>query len=107
MTLSEGAVMQAVVSLGIAVGAVLAAARVPLVKSLSVLPMGIIMGALVMCTAFFTRADAPASGIENFGQSLSWAVIIASIGMIADECAFTASRPCTDECRPFHCRAEL
>lgn len=64
MTLSEGAVMQAVVSLGIAVGAVLAAARVPLVKSLSVLPMGIIMGALVMCMAFFTRADAPAGGIE-------------------------------------------
>ena len=83
MTLSEGAVMQAVVSLGIAVGAVLAAARVPLVKSLSVLPMGIIMGALVMCMAFFTRADAPAGGIELFGQSLSWAVIIASIGMIA------------------------
>ncbi|MBT9621785.1 lysophospholipid transporter LplT [Sutterella wadsworthensis] len=64
-------------------GAVLAAARVPLVKSLSVLPMGIIMGALVMCMAFFTRADAPAGGIELFGQSLSWAVIIASIGMIA------------------------
>lgn len=31
----------------------------------------------------FTRADAPAGGIEIFGQSLSWAVIIASIGMIA------------------------
>ena len=75
--------MQAVVSLGIAVGAVLAAARVPRVKSLSVLPMGIILGALVMCMAFFTRADTPAGGIEIFGQSLSWAVIIASIGMIA------------------------
>ena len=83
MSLSEGAVMQAVVSLGIAVGAVLAAARVPLVKSLSVLPMGIIMGALVMCMSFFTRADAPAGGITLFGFDLSWAVLIAGVGMIA------------------------
>ena len=44
MDLSQGAVMQAVVSLGIAVGAFLAAAKVPLKKSLNVLPMGICMG---------------------------------------------------------------
>ena len=117
MTLSEGAVMQAVVSLGIAVGAVLAAARVPLVKSLSVLPMGIIMGALVMCMAFFTRADAPAGGIEIRSKSLmgrhhcqhrhDCRRHLRGVLRRADECAFTASRPCTDECRPFHCRAEL
>ena len=51
MNLSEGAIMQAVVSLGVALGAVLAAAKVPLKRSLSVLPMGIFMGVLVTCTA--------------------------------------------------------
>ena len=83
MNLSEGAIMQAVVSLGIACGAVLAAARVPLVKSLSVLPMGIIMGVIVVCMAFFTRGLAPAGGLEFGSLSISWATLIAAAGMIA------------------------
>lgn len=83
MNLSEGAIMQAVVSLGIAVGAVLAAARVPLKSSLKVLPMGICMGVLVTFMAFFTRDWAPAGGLSLFGFSLSWANLIAAAGMIA------------------------
>lgn len=83
MNLSQGAVMQAVVSLGIAVGAVLAAARVPLKDSLKVLPMGIIMGFLVTAMAFYTRDAAPAGGIALFGFELSWATLIAAVGMIA------------------------
>ncbi len=83
MTLSEGAVMQAVVSIGIALGAVLAAAKVPLKKSLSVLPMGILMGILVSCAAFFDRSMAPAGGIELFGFSISWAAMMASVVMVA------------------------
>jgi MFS transporter, LPLT family, lysophospholipid transporter len=55
MSLSEGAILQAVVAAGVAVGAVVAAARVPLKKSLSVLPVGIIMGIAVMLMAFYTR----------------------------------------------------
>lgn len=83
MNLSEGAVMQAVVSLGIAVGAVLAAARVPLRQSLEVLPMGIIMGALVICMSFFSRDMVPAGGLELGGLSLSWATLVAALGMVA------------------------
>lgn len=82
MDLSQGAVMQAVVSLGIAVGAFLAAAKIPLKKSLSVLPMGIIMGVLVVSMAYFTKDLAPEGGLSIAGFELSWAVLIASVGMI-------------------------
>lgn len=82
MDLSQGAVMQAVVSLGIAVGAFLAAAKVPLKKSLNVLPMGICMGVLVVGSSYFTRDIAPAGGLSLFGFELSWAVMIAGLIMI-------------------------
>lgn len=82
MDLSQGAVMQAVVSLGIAVGAFLAAAKVPLKKSLNVLPMGICMGVLVVSASYFTRDIAPAGGLSLFGFELSWAVMIAGLIMI-------------------------
>ena len=81
MDLSQGAVMQAVVSLGIAVGAFLAAAKVPLKKSLNVLPMGICMG-VVVGASYFTRDIAPAGGLSLFGFELSWAVMIAGLIMI-------------------------
>jgi LPLT family lysophospholipid transporter-like MFS transporter len=55
MSLSEGALLQAVVAVGVAAGAMIAAARIPLKKSLSVLPVGIIMGIAVMLMAFYTR----------------------------------------------------
>ena len=80
MTLSEGAVMQAVVSLGIAVGAVLAAARVPLVKSLSVLPMGIIicagffvvpMNALLQHRGHVLMSAGRSIAVQNFNENLS------------------------------------
>ncbi len=82
MDLSQGAVMQAVVSLGIAIGAVLAAAKVPLKRSLSVLPMGICMGALVTLTAYFTKDMAPAGGLGLFGFEISWAVLLAALVMV-------------------------
>ena len=83
MDLSQGAVMQAVVSIGIAIGAILAAAKVPLKKSLSVLPMGILMGILVTCMAYFDRSMAPEGGLSMFGFELSWATIIAAVVMVA------------------------
>ena len=48
MPLDKGAVLQGVVAVGIAIGAILAARFVPLRKSLSVLPCGVFMGLLVM-----------------------------------------------------------
>jgi hypothetical protein len=68
MTLSEGALLQAVVAVGVAVGAVAAAAKVPLKKSLTVLPVGIMMGIAVMLMAFYTRHLVPANWGFYFGR---------------------------------------
>ncbi|KMY86843.1 putative transmembrane protein [Candidatus Paraburkholderia calva] len=68
MMLSQAAILQAVIAVGVAMGAVLAAARVPLKRSLSVLPVGIIMGIAVMLMAFYTRHLFPAHWGIYFGK---------------------------------------
>ena len=52
LDLSHGAVLQAVVAGGVAIGAVLAALYVPLRRSLCVLPVAFVMGFAVMSLAF-------------------------------------------------------
>jgi hypothetical protein len=54
LPLDRGAILQGVVAVGIAIGAVLAGRFVPLRRSLSVLPLGIAMGAFVMILIFVT-----------------------------------------------------
>ncbi|ASL45635.1 Lysophospholipid transporter LplT [Burkholderia sp. AD24] len=68
MSLSEAAILQAVVAVGVAVGAIYAASRVPLKKSLSVLPVGIMMGIAVMLMAFYTRSLFPVHWGVYFGR---------------------------------------
>ncbi|HHY6929184.1 lysophospholipid transporter LplT [Burkholderia ambifaria] len=68
MSLSEGALLQAVVAVGVAGGAIAAAARIPLKKSLSVLPVGIMMGIAVMLMAFYTRDLFPAHWAVHLGH---------------------------------------
>ncbi|AFT86340.1 lysophospholipid transporter LplT [Paraburkholderia phenoliruptrix] len=68
MSLSEAAILQAVVAVGVAGGAIFAASRVPLKKSLSVLPVGIMMGIAVMLMAFYTRHLFPAHWGVYFGR---------------------------------------
>ncbi|KAG8153973.1 lysophospholipid transporter LplT [Burkholderia catarinensis] len=68
MSLSEGAILQAVVAVGVAAGAIAAAARIPLKKSLTVLPVGIIMGIAVMLMAFYTRNLFPSNWAVHFGH---------------------------------------
>ncbi|MEM5385290.1 lysophospholipid transporter LplT [Paraburkholderia phymatum] len=68
MSLSEGAILQAVVAVGVAAGAMIAAARVPLKKSLTVLPVGIIMGIAVMLMAFYTKHLFPAHWGVYYGR---------------------------------------
>lgn len=82
MNLSEGAILQAVVSIGIAIGAVLAAQLVSLKDSLKVLPMGIVMGILVSCSAYFNQSMVPPGGIEVFGLLVTWSMLIASIVLV-------------------------
>ena len=66
MNLSEGAILQAVVAFGVAGGAVWAAWRVPLIKSLNVLIYGVMMGGLVMILAIF-RKDLIPDVMVNLG----------------------------------------
>lgn len=54
MPLAKAAVLQGVFALGIAGGAILAAKIIPLKKSLKVIPVGIVMGAVVMTMTLVT-----------------------------------------------------
>jgi MFS family permease len=54
MPLSQGAILQGIVAVGVALGAVLAGRMVPLKKSLNVLPVGVAMGFAVMSLIFVT-----------------------------------------------------
>jgi MFS transporter, LPLT family, lysophospholipid transporter len=68
LTLSEGTVLQAFVAVGVAIGAMIAAAKVPLKRSLTVLPAGIVMGAAVMLMAFYTRDLFPPDWVLRIGH---------------------------------------
>ncbi|MEB2502682.1 lysophospholipid transporter LplT [Burkholderia anthinoferrum] len=83
MSLSEGAILHAVVAVGVAAGAIAAAARIPLKKSLTVLPVGIIMGIAVMLMAFYTRDLFPSHWAVHVGHlRLPFYLIVAYIFLI-------------------------
>lgn len=82
MHLSDGAILQAVVSIGIALGAIGAAAFIPLKKSLVVLPMGVAMGLVVGGASFYDQSLIPGV-VEIFGFEIRNAVIGACGIMIA------------------------
>ncbi|MCU0952265.1 MAG: lysophospholipid transporter LplT, partial [Burkholderiaceae bacterium] len=82
MTLSQGAVLQAVVAIGIAIGSVWAAARVSLKRSLSVLPVGVAMGLLVAALAFLDFSRLPAGGVTVGTMTLGWAAFAAAAVMV-------------------------
>lgn len=67
MNLSRAAALQIVVSIGVAAGAIIAAAKVPLKRSLNVLPIGIFMGLALIAMAFITSDLAPNKGV-NLGS---------------------------------------
>jgi MFS transporter, LPLT family, lysophospholipid transporter len=64
MTLSQGAIMQAVVAIGIAAGSVAAAALVSLRRSLSVLPVGVAMGLTVAALTIVDFESLREGGIQ-------------------------------------------
>jgi len=82
MDLSHGAVLQALTALGIAFGAMFAAARVSLRRSLSVLPVGIAMGGTVAALSALNFAPLTHSGLAVGLTTLSWAVLITSALMV-------------------------
>ena len=78
LDLTQGATLQAVVAVGIGIGAV-AAARVPLKRALSVLPVGLAMGLMVMVMALFRRDMVPPIVLEGFGMHVPLYLVLASL----------------------------
>jgi MFS family permease len=77
LDLSRAAILQAIVAVGIALGAVYAAASVSLRRSLGVLPVGVAMGLIVAVAAFYSRAIAPDGAVAIGTVSVSYFLIIA------------------------------
>ena len=68
MNLSQGAILQAISAVGVAGGAVWAAWRVPLRKSLNVLPYGIAMGLVVCVMAIYNSDLLPNTTLMTVGK---------------------------------------
>ena len=68
MNLSQGAILQAISAVGVAGGAVYAAWRIPLRKSLNVLPYGIAMGLVVCVMAVYNSDLLPNTSIFTLGK---------------------------------------
>ncbi|MEA9601166.1 lysophospholipid transporter LplT [Polynucleobacter sp. MG-28-Ekke-A2] len=68
MNLSQGAILQAISAVGVAGGAVYAAWRIPLRKSLKVLPYGIAMGLVVCIMAVYNSDMLPNISILTMGK---------------------------------------
>ncbi|MDY0329464.1 MAG: lysophospholipid transporter LplT [Thiomonas sp.] len=77
LDLTQAAVMQAAVALGVAAGAIGAAVRVPLKKSLSVLPLGVGMGLTTVALAFFNRDLLPDVHLHFWALQLPLYMVIA------------------------------
>ena len=88
LDLARAAILQAVVAVGITMGAVYAAATVPLKKALNVLPVGIVMGVIVAGAAFYSPAMVPEGAIRLGSINATYFLLIACgilvlIGMLA------------------------
>jgi MFS transporter, LPLT family, lysophospholipid transporter len=77
LDLARAAILQAVIAVGIAIGAVYAAATVSLKKSLGVLPVGVAMGIIVTGAAFYQRGLVPDGALALGPLSASYFLLIA------------------------------
>jgi MFS transporter, LPLT family, lysophospholipid transporter len=68
MSLSQGAILQAISAIGVAGGAVWAASRIPLKQSLKVLPYGVVMGIGVCFMAIYHIDMIPPIVLVEFGK---------------------------------------
>ncbi len=81
MGLARAAILQAVTAIGVAAGAIAAASAVSLRRSLRVLPVGVMMGALVVLVALVDFRAFPDGGIHLAGLHVDWAILTA-IGLM-------------------------
>jgi LPLT family lysophospholipid transporter-like MFS transporter len=82
LDLSHGAVLQALAAVGIAIGAIVAAGRVSLKRSLSVLPVGVAMGLTVSVLSLLNFAHLAHSGPVIWGHMVPWALLAAAVVMV-------------------------
>jgi LPLT family lysophospholipid transporter-like MFS transporter len=68
LTLSQGAILQAISAVGVAGGAVWAAWRIPLKDSLKVLPYGVVMGFVVCILAIYNADMLPNTTLMTIGK---------------------------------------
>jgi len=68
LSLSQASILQAFVAVGVAIGAMTAAARIPLRRALDVLPIGVIIGASILVMAFISRDIGPPSLAFHVGN---------------------------------------
>ncbi|NIF81263.1 lysophospholipid transporter LplT [Paraburkholderia sp. Cy-641] len=76
LTLSKAAVMQGVSGIGIALGATAAAALIPLRKSLRVLPVGVLTGAVAIAMAFYNKDLFPPGAGLRIGSHVAPAYLL-------------------------------
>ncbi len=79
--LARAAILQAVTAIGVAMGAIAAASAVSLRRSLRVLPVGVMMGGVVVLVALVDFRAFPGGGIHIAGVAIDWA-ILAAIGLM-------------------------
>ena len=100
LDLSKASMLQGIVAIGVAAGAILAAKMITLRKSVRVIPLGIAMGigvmVMILVRDFFCRCPAAGSDRHGFG-----------ILRRADERVAAAPRTHTDGRRPLDCGTEL
>ena len=88
LDLARAAILQAVVAVGITMGAVYAAATVSLKRAMDVLPVGIAMGVIVAGAAFYSPAVVPEGAIRLGSLNASYFLLVACailvlIGLLA------------------------
>ena len=83
LNLSNAAALQATVAFGVALGAVLAATRVPLRNSLRVLPVGLGMGVVCMVVALYTRSMVPELQFSVGRLQVPLYLLLAGVFMVA------------------------
>jgi LPLT family lysophospholipid transporter-like MFS transporter len=67
LSLSQASILQAFVAVGVAIGAVVAAAKIPLRRALNTLPVGLAIGGSIFLMAFFSRDLVPVTWVVSIG----------------------------------------
>ncbi len=79
LNLSQGSMLQAVVGVGVAIGAVQAARKLTLRQSLSAIRYGLVMGIVIACMAFLSKESIPNINLNIFSYTIPLYMLISGI----------------------------